>query len=391
VSDRRPRVAVWRDTFAPYSETFIWDELRHHVRWRATVFAWKRLNADRFPWDDTVSLDDPPVLGGLAQAVYRATSLSPRFLRALGRGGYSLVHAHFGTAGVRALPYAIARRLPLVTMFHGGDVSVLVGADRLRPMHWAKAAAAPLLFRRAQLILAASVDLRDRLEEGGCPAEKIRVFRLGIDLSQFERARVEDGSMHVVMVGRLVEKKGFDDGLRALAEARSHVPRLRVTVVGDGPLGERLRALAGELGLAEHVRFAGAQPHAAVKAIMSDADVILAPSAVTPSGDRDSGIIVVKEAAASRVPCVGTLHGGLPEIVEDGTGGFLVPEHDVAALADRIRRLAVDPALRERMGAAARVKMEREYDIRHRVAELEDLYDEVVARWRARRRGQDLQ
>jgi colanic acid/amylovoran biosynthesis glycosyltransferase len=84
---------------------------------------------------------------------------------------------------------------------------------------------------------------------------------------------------------------------------------------------------------------------------------------------------------------VGTRHGGIPEIIDDGVTGFLVPERDVTAMADRLARLLGDAQLRVVMGKSAREKMQREYDIRVRVAALEDLYDEARERYRDRERG----
>lgn len=369
-------MAVWRDTFAPYSETFIWDELRHHVRYRATVFAWERLNEDRFPWNDVVAFDGTSRLGRAERALYRGTGLSPRFALAMRRGRFSLVHAHFGTAGVRALPQVEMFGLPFITMFHGGDLSRLAGPAAREPGNWLMAAAAPLLFRRCDLVLAASEDLRRNLAAAGCPEHKLRVFRLGIDLGAFVPASRSSGGLHVVMVGRLVPKKGFDDGLRALGR-HTHVD-FRVTILGDGPLRGYLETVAKKVGLSDRVRFAGAVAHSEVKQTLATADLVVAPSVVTPAGDRDSGLIVLKEAAATGVPAVGTVHGGLPEIIDDGETGYLVPEHDVDALTERIGRLLRDTDQRVQMGRAARAKMEREYDIRERVAALETLYDEVV-------------
>jgi colanic acid/amylovoran biosynthesis glycosyltransferase len=98
---------------------------------------------------------------------------------------------------------------------------------------------------------------------------------------------------------------------------------------------------------------------------------------VTADGNRESGLMVVKEASATGVVPIGTYHGGIPEIIEDGRTGFLVPERDVEALAERLGWLVADAELRRRMGEAARAKMEREYDNTQRVAVLEALYDEA--------------
>ena len=109
--------------------------------------------------------------------------------------------------------------------------------------------------------------------------------------------------------------------------------------------------------------------------------VLLAPSVVeAATGNRESGLIVVKEASAAGAVPIGTRHGGIPEIIDDGVTGFLVPERDVDAMADRLLRVMQDPAKCQTMGAAAREKMLREYDNRVRVAALEALYDEARSR-----------
>lgn len=365
----RRRVAVWRDSFAPYSETFIWDEVRSHRRWAATVFAPRRINADRFPWPDVVSLPLP------AQVAYFATGRSRRFARALRAGAFELVHAHFGTAGVYALPFARACGLPLITSFHGADVTKLVGPRSRRVHNLPFAARARALFRGSARVLAASEELRDALIAGGCPRDRLTVFRLGVDLARFPASRGGGGGApHVVMIGRLVAKKGFEPALRALGELRDLRPR--VTVAGDGPLRRHLQRVARDAGV--NARFAGALPHAAVAALLAEADLLLAPSELTADGDRDSGLIVVKEAGAAGVPAVATAHGGIPEIIDDGVTGYLVPERDRAALAARARALLTDNALRARMGAAARAKIAREYDLAARVRALEALYDELA-------------
>jgi colanic acid/amylovoran biosynthesis glycosyltransferase len=118
-----------------------------------------------------------------------------------------------------------------------------------------------------------------------------------------------------------------------------------------------------------------------VARLLATSHVLLAPSVVERSGNRESGLMVVKEASAAGAVPVGTRHGGIPEIIDDGGTGFLVPERDAESLADRLLRLVRDPALLERLSRAAREKMLREYDNRVRVRALEELYDEARARY----------
>ncbi len=109
---------------------------------------------------------------------------------------------------------------------------------------------------------------------------------------------------------------------------------------------------------------------------------LLAPSVVAINGNRDSGLVVAKEASACEVVPIGTYHGGIPEIIDDAETGYLVPERMVDPLADRLTRLLADPELRNRMGKAARRKMKSEYDVTDRVEALEDIYDEACRRRR---------
>src|SRR4029453_3190211 len=107
-------------------------------------------------------------------------------------------------------------------------------------------------------------------------------------------------------------------------------------------------------------------------------DVLLAPSVTGRDGNREGSPMTVKEGSASQGVPVSTYHAGIPEIVENGTTGFLVNEQDIDGLADRLERLLQDPGLRRQMGRAAREKMEREFDNRVQVDELEKLYDRAV-------------
>jgi colanic acid/amylovoran biosynthesis glycosyltransferase len=234
------------------------------------------------------------------------------------------------------------------------------------------------MLQRMALGLCASEELRQMLIEAGAPAERLRLYHLGVDLTRFQPGERDPERVEVVMVGRFVEKKGFEYGLRAFAHAtRDRDANVRLTLVGSGERESALRAIVNELELGQRVRFAGVLEQTEVAALLSTADVLLAPSVVGADGNRDSGLIVVKEASACHTVPIGTLHGGIPEIIDDEQTGYLVAERDVEAMGERLGRLIDDPALRQRLGTAARAKMEREYDAKQQVAELETRYDEA--------------
>jgi glycosyltransferase involved in cell wall biosynthesis len=362
------RVAVFSTVFLPYSKTFVFDELRAHRRYEAHVFCAHRQHPQLFP-------HEPVFVGG---RLYEYTRLSPAFDQRFATGEYALIHAHFGTDAVHAVPFARRHRLPLVVTFHGFDVPLLASGERLYPINWPYWLLGPSVLRQMALGLCASNELCEMLREMGVPPEKLRVHRLGIDVGRFTPGVRDEADPLAVMVARFVPKKGLAYGIRAFAEARRALGRGRLVIAGDGPLRPALEAAVREAGVEPHVRFAGPLPHEEIAALLATADVLMAPSVTTADGDRESGTIVVKEASAAGAVPLASWHGGLPEIVEDGRTGFLAPERDVATLASRLGQLLGDPALRKRMAEAGRAKMQAEYDNRARVADLEDAYDAVV-------------
>jgi glycosyltransferase involved in cell wall biosynthesis len=367
---------MFREDFLPFSQTFVFEEIRLLQRHRVDVFAWRRLNNDLFP-------HDPVYVGGVP---FLLTGYSGAFHSTFRSSSYDLIHAHFGTSGMYALPYAAQYHLPLVVTFHGVDVTVLNSWARFLPYRWPYAWLAPRLLQRMTVGLCVSTEIRDRLRALGAPAERLVIHRLGIDLREFTLGSRDPGRVDIHMIGRLVEKKGFEYGLRAFARVAADHPDAFLTIVGDGPRRRSLEQLTIDLGIGDHVSFTGVLPSREVSERLRRCDILLAPSVTGRDGNREGSPMVIKEASASQVVPVSTYHAGIPEIVEDGRTGFLVNERDVDGLVDRLERLVQDASLRARMGRAAREKMEREFDNRVQVDELETLYDRAVLEHSASRR-----
>jgi glycosyltransferase involved in cell wall biosynthesis len=363
--------------FLPYSQTFIYDEIQAHERYTVDVFCKERINEDRFPYDRVTA---PSALGSswMGARLYENIGYWPRFDRMLAREPYDLVHAHFGTQGVYALPYVKRHDLPFAVTFHGIDVGDLFGPRRFLPRQWRYWALSDSIFEEADILLADSIELAELLIEMGAPKEKLQVHRLGVDLSKFQRADEERSVPRITMVGRFTEKKGFRYALRACANVLSDdAVEGEVVMLGDGELESELRQIVREGGIEDRVDFRGAVPHEEVAHVLARTDVMMCPSVVTRTHDRDSGIVVAKEGSACEVPVIGTYHGGIPSIIDDGETGFLVPERDVDALTDALHTLLTDGDLRRRFGRAAREKMRRELSMDDQVRALETYYDRI--------------
>jgi glycosyltransferase involved in cell wall biosynthesis len=202
------------------------------------------------------------------------------------------------------------------------------------------------------------------------------VVHHGVDLSRFRPTASTggEGVPTLLSVGRLVEKKGYDDLLRALAGLRATGTRFRCLVYGEGPLRGRLLALRDELRLQDDVELPGPCEHDQVVEALATADVFTLTPRTTSDGDRDGIPNVLVEAMACAVPVVTTTTGGIPELVRHEHNGLLTAPGDVPAMTTALHRLLHDAALRDRLGSAARRTVEDGYDVDAAAQVLESVF-----------------
>jgi colanic acid/amylovoran biosynthesis glycosyltransferase len=282
----------------------------------------------------------------------------------------AVVLCHFGPVGGQAAR-ALAQdpRPRLWTVFHGYDLSSYV--RRFGTAVYAG------LFARGDKFFAVSRQWMDRLTQLGCPPERIALMRMGVDVDAIpfvQRTIERRRKLRLLSVCRLVEKKGIDTALRALADLRRSRPELEFCyqVIGDGPLRKQLERLRDELGLADSVVFAGGQPASVVRSQLTEADIFMLPSLTASDGDMEGIPVSLMEAMAAGVPVLSTFHSGIPELVEHQISGLLAAERDYLAFARNICILVDDPAHRSAMTAAARRKIENEFN-------QSKLWDELAA------------
>jgi glycosyltransferase involved in cell wall biosynthesis len=152
----------------------------------------------------------------------------------------------------------------------------------------------------------------------------------------------------------------------------------QLVIIGDGPLKRPLQALAASAGLRDRVEFLGALPHAEVLSWMRKAAMLVLPGIRTATGRVEGLGMVLLEAAATGLPVIGSRVGGIPECILEGRTGFLVPERNEAALAERMGELLEDTVKRRQMGTAGRALVERRFDIDRQTEALENLYDTLL-------------
>ncbi|HGU4076586.1 TPA: colanic acid biosynthesis glycosyltransferase WcaL [Escherichia coli] len=241
--------------------------------------------------------------------------------------------AHFGPAGVTAekLRELGVIRGKIATIFHGIDISSREVLNHYTPEY-------QQLFRRGDLMLPISNLWAGRLQKMGCPREKIAVSRMGVDMTRFSPRPVKAPAtpLEIISVARLTEKKGLHVAIEACRQLKEQGVAFRYRILGIGPWERRLRTLIEQYQLEDVVEMPGFKPSHEVKAMLDDADVFLLPSVTGADGDMEGIPVALMEAMAVGIPVVSTLHSGIPELVEADKSGWLVPENDARALAQRL-------------------------------------------------------
>jgi phosphatidylinositol alpha-1,6-mannosyltransferase len=213
----------------------------------------------------------------------------------------------------------------------------------------------PRLYNAAAAVVANSNNSRNLLVELGVDPELVRVIHPGVELTRFKgEPRQPDGEIRILSVGRLWPRKGHEQVLRALVPLKECLPRLRYWIAGTGGKEPELRQLCTELGLDEIVRFLGYVPEEELPGLYRQCDLFVLANRRLSSDDMEGFGIVFLEAAASGLPVVGGITGGVPDAVNDGVNGLLVDTENIDALAEALGRLAQDEELRLRMGRESR-------------------------------------
>jgi len=294
------------------------------------------------------------------------------------RTRYDVIHVHwplplalFGWAAQRARP---AR---LVTTFYGVELRWVKGALPFLKGLLAWAA------RRSDRVTAISNYTAGELRElADVPIEVIPYTTSLPDVAPppapAHPSAAQDGTGPVLFVGRLVERKGVAYLIEAIARLGPLGPRLEI--VGDGPERPGLEALAQRLGVADRVVFRGKIPPEELQASYARAAVCVLPSVLDARGDTEGLGVVLLEAMNHGTPVIASRVGGIPDIVEDGVSGLLVPSGDADALAAAVRRVRDDPALARRLGEAGRRRLRDQFSWPAIVQRWLDLYTGLVTR-----------
>jgi colanic acid/amylovoran biosynthesis glycosyltransferase len=369
------KVAHVMSSYLAQSETFIWQYLHKLINAYPVVIAESLQNLNQFP-----------LQRGKLYRIYGSRFTRPWIMdnwyrRVLNRPfGYKtkilrkeniqIIHAHFGPVGCNYLPVSLSLNIPLITNFYGYDLSVTEVIDQHKESYKA-------LFKNGSHFLVEGPFMQDKLISLGCPAEKISIQRIAIDLERYSfRERTFDGKriIRLLFVGRFVEKKGLEYALQALAKV-SNKYSFQLRIIGSGEIEENLRSLAVNLNLTKKIDWLGMQPHKNVIEEIKSCDILINPSITAADGNSEGGApTILLEAQACGVPIISTVHADIPYITCTNESALLSPERDVDHLAHNICQLFKNSDAWPIMGKKGREHVEKYHNITKEVQSLERIY-----------------
>jgi colanic acid/amylovoran biosynthesis glycosyltransferase len=339
-------------------------------------YSWLRLPVDalkeRAPREVVSFLEDGGRGGPIAARCLEEDTLEHlmvaiRLAQRLEGEAIARVHVHFA-AELAEVGILLAELLdvPFTVTTHAFDIFVPRKPLRLKR-----------LLERASRIFTISDYNRDYMEAlaGRAIADRIEVTRLGLDLELLpqRRARRTDVYRILCTASGLVEKKGVPYLLEACGILLQRGVPLRCTIAGADPAGEvlaRLRSRSDELGLAGAVSLPGRVPSRELMAWVGEADVFALPCIHADSGDRDGIPVSLMEAMGIGAPVISTPVSGIPELIQDGDSGLLVPPRDARALADALQRVFERPGEAERMARRGRQIVQEKFSLARYAAQL---------------------
>jgi colanic acid/amylovoran biosynthesis glycosyltransferase len=328
------------------------------------------------PWFTYQIFSNSPILQRGMKFISRIIWVNSALPTDLGQA--ELLHAHFATMGWLYLPLRRKLRLPLIVSFYGYDYEWLPRNES----EWRKRY--KILFEEVELFLTEGCAGREKLISMGCPGDKVRVARLGVNPREipFLLRHKEVNTLHLVQVATFTEKKGHSTTLRAFARAAVLYPGLRLTLVGKDPedLRAELEKIIADSGITDLVTFIDGIDFAQLHVYLHGFDIFIHPSRHSKEGDSEGGApIVLLDAQATGMPVLSTVHCDIPDEVIHGVTGILVQEDDDEGLAEAIGKFyKMDEAEYHSFCRNARQHIENNYDVIECAAKLKDIYADVI-------------
>jgi colanic acid/amylovoran biosynthesis glycosyltransferase len=386
--DGRSTVAHLVTPYLFLTGSWIHAQLAYNRAFRAIVLTQQTEHLETFPFDPVFDLSKESQglrrLPFLIRKYLRGEFPRGPYLRILRRERAKLIHAHLGWEGARNYGLARELSLPFVVSFYGQDAGYLHGKAYWRVLY-------KRLFRYVDRVVVEGPHMAEVLASIGAPRDRIRVHHLGIPIDDFPFAErhpesplsngegADAGAIIGLIAASFREKKGIPFALEALARVAREHPRVRLRLIGGGPMQREIEERIARPDLAGRVDLLGYQPYPVYRAELARAHFLMAPSVTARDGDAEGGApVCLLEAQAAGLPIIATTHCDIPEVTRPEESALLAPERDVTALAACLDRLLRSPERWGAMGRAGRAHVEKQFNIRTQVERMNGLYSELT-------------
>lgn len=365
------KVLIWRTEWLSYSETFIELQTRNLARFQG-VRAGYTINSTGRDLGAFPILAQSKIVSTIQRLLLSRLGYSTSLRKLVRDSGVNAVHAHFGPDAISISKFCRRHSLPLLVTLHGYDVSAMATGKGRRIRVYRRRLSG--MMKAASKIICVSDYILRLAISLGAPPEKTQVHYVGVEVPA--KISPKRPGRDMLFVGRLVEKKGVEDLLSAIALLPDDLKNATLDVIGQGPLLSALEVRARELEI--NVNFLGAQDHADVLEAVSTSKIVVVPSKQSTGGDVEGLPTIVMEAMSRGIPVVGTCHSGIPEAIRHGVDGLLSPESDPVSLSKNLAHLLSDESEATAMGTAARSRAQSQFDISRQARSLDQIYEDAL-------------
>ncbi|RYE27368.1 MAG: glycosyltransferase, partial [Sphingobacteriaceae bacterium] len=254
--------------------------------------------------------------------------------------------------------------IPLIIQFHGADAHQQKTVQTYLPFY-------KKAFAYADAIVTVSQDMLDTLIRLGASKEKIFLNPCGVDTQLFSQIDISQSPPNFLSVGRFVAKKSPQSVVKAFKIVSDQIVNAHLWMVGDGPLFKETKQLAEMLLLQDKITFTGVLASEEIIELMKNMRCFVQHSVTAVDGDMEGTPVTILEAASSGLPIISTKHAGIKQAVIDGKTGFLVDEHNISLMAERMIEIASSTELAVQFGKAARKHMIENYAIENQIDNLD--------------------
>lgn len=279
------------------------------------------------------------------------------------------VLAEYGTVGASIADACMQAEVPLLVHFHGADAH---HRYTIQSHDYQKA------FKNASAIIGVSEDMLTQLQKLGAPKDKLILIPYGVDTSLFNVVDVANSAPNFLSIGRFVEKKSPLSLIKAFSLVTQQVPEAHLWMVGNGALFRQAQQFTQKLGIAQQVTFTGVLSTSEIAVLMEEMRCFVQHSVTALDGDMEGTPVAILEAAAAGLPVVSTQHAGIKQAVVDTETGFLVDEHDLDAMAQRMIQIASSATLSAEMGLKGRQHIVQNYQLQKQIAKLDDIIQHCI-------------